>query len=297
MDFCALSVLVEAQAAGSLAGAARRLRIAPMTATRSLAELEAELGVRLVHRTTRALALTSEGMAFLPHAQKLLDAREAALASVRPSEGAAGLLRLTASVAFGRKIVAPVVVGFMRDNPEVAVDLLMTDDVVDIVPAGIDLAVRIAKLSDSGLVARELAANPRRLLASVDYIKRHGIPRTLGELGQHSCLAITGTTHWAFRTDDRLVNRKITGRFTANSIEGLLQICLGGLGIANLSAWFVEAELAGGTLREVRLADAEPEPLSVWAVYPTRVMVPPKVRLFIDALAASLRRPDVSGAR
>ena len=151
--------------------------------------------------------------------------------------------------------------------------------------------MRIAKLSDSGLVARELAANPRRLLASADYIKRHGLPESLADLGRHSCLAVTGTTHWAFRTKDRLVNRKIGGRFSANSIEGLLQTCLGGLGIANLSAWFVEAELAGGALREVRLADAEPEPLSVWAVYPTRIMVPSKVRLFIDAMAARLKTP------
>ena len=177
----------------------------------------------------------------------------------------------------------------MRDNPQVAVDLLMTDDVVDIVSAGIDLAVRIAKLSDTGLVARELALNPRRLLASADYLERHGVPRTLTELRQHNCLAITGTTQWAFQTADRIVRQKIGGRFSANSIEGLLQACLGGLGIANLSAWFVEAELVDGSLREIRLTDAEPEPLSVWAVYPTRVMVPPKVRLFIDALAENLK--------
>jgi len=289
MDFLALSVLAETAAAGSLAGAARRLRITPMAATRSLTGLEQELGVRLIHRTTRALALTDEGQAFLPHAQALLEEQAAAYASVKPSiEGASGLLRLTASVAFGRKVVAPVIVDFMRDNPRVSVDLLMTDRVVDIVPAGIDLAVRIAKLTDSSLVARELADNPRGLFASADYFERNGRPEKLADLRRHSCLAITGTTHWSFRTSDRLVNTKIDGRFSANSIEGLLQICMGGLGLANLSAWFVKDELFSGSLQEVVLADADPEPLSVWAVYPTRRMVPAKVRLFIDALAVSL---------
>ena len=171
MEFSALAVLVETASSGSLAAAARRLRITPMAATRSLSGLEQELGVRLLHRTTRALALTEEGQAFLPHAQALLEARDAAQASVGPATGnAAGLLRLTSSVAFGRKVVAPVIAEFMRNNPAVNVDLLMTDSVVDIIPAGIDLAIRIAKLTDSSLVARELAPNPRGLFATSGYL-------------------------------------------------------------------------------------------------------------------------------
>ena len=264
-----------------------------MAATRRLSALERELGVRLVHRTTRSLALTAEGRALLPHARIMLDERAAAYASLQPATaGAFGRLRLTSSVAFGRKMIMPIIVEFMRLNPAVEVDLLMTDDLVDIVAQGLDLAVRIDNLADSSLVARRLAANPRHLLASPDYLALNGIPRTLAELERHRCLTISGRTHWTFRTADRVLQTRVAGRFSANSIEGLLQACLGGLGIANLSAWFVQDELRSGLLTTIVLDDGEPAPLDVWAVYPTSSLVPAKVRLFIDLMAARLRDPS-----
>lgn len=263
-----------------------------MAATRRLSALERQLGVRLVHRTTRSLALTAEGRALLPHARVLLDERAAALASVQPvAAGASGRLRLTSSVAFGRKMIMPIIVDFMRRNPAVEVDLLMTDELVDIVAQGLDLAVRIDNLADSSLVARRLAANPRHLLASADYLARHGMPATLAELERHRCLTISGRTHWTFRTGTRVQRTRVAGPFSANSIEGLLQACLGGLGIANLSAWFVQDELRSGRLTALVLDDGEPEPLDVWAVYPTSSLLPAKVRLFIDLLATRLRDP------
>jgi DNA-binding transcriptional LysR family regulator len=215
----------------------------------------------------------------------------AARASVRPaSDGASGLLRLSTSIAFGRKVIGPFLVKFMRDNPAVKVDLLMTDALVDIIQEGLDLAIRIADLSDSSsLAARRLAANPRALLASSEYLERNGTPRTLDDLRQHDCLTISQTTHWSFRTAGGLSRTKVSGRFSANSIEGLLQACIGGLGIANLSAWFVQDELRSGSLKNIVLADGEPDQLGVWAVYPKSRMVPPKVRLFIDALGLHLR--------
>lgn len=289
MNFLALSILTEVAAGSSLSGAARTLRISPMAATRQLSALEQDVGVRLVHRTTRAIALTAEGQAFLPHAQALLDERSAAYASVRPvTEGAFGLLRLTASVAFSRKVMVPMIADFMSANPAVKVDLTMTDDLVDLVNEGLDLAIRIANLTDSSLVARRLAGNPRLLLASPDYLERHGAPRTLADLEAHDCLPISRTARWAFRASGQPLSAKIGGRFSANSIEGLLQACVAGLGIANLSAWFVRDEIAAGRLKVIELVDAVPEHLDVWAVYPSSRMVPVKVRLFIDALAARL---------
>lgn len=289
MDFLTLSVFVEAAGAGSLAAAARRLRIAPMAATRHLAALEKELGVRLMHRTTRSLALTDEGQTFLPHAQAVLEEHDAALASVRrATSGASGLLRATASSAFGRKVMAPAAVEFMKANPDVRVDLLLTDSVVDIVGEGLDLAVRIAKMSDTSLIARPLAANPRGLFASPEYLKERKPPDTLADLRSHECLAITGTTHWNFSGPDQTAAVKVSGRFTASTIEGVHQACIGGLGIALLSNWMARESLLSGALEEVRLTDAAPEMLTIWAVYPTRRMVPAKVRLFIDALSSAL---------
>jgi DNA-binding transcriptional LysR family regulator len=261
-----------------------------MAASRRLAALETELGVRLVQRTTRALSPTAEGEAFLPHAQAMLDEQASALAALRPAgAGVSGQLRVTASAAFGRKVVAPMIARFMAANPDLGVDLLLTDDQVDIVAQGIDVAVRIAKLRDNHLVARRLADNPRRLCAAPAYIARHGKPRVLADLVDHACLLGTGGSHWVFVRNGKTVRQKVGGRFTASSIEALHQACIGGLGIANLSGWNVEDDLRAGVIEPIRLEDAEPEPLTIWAVYPTARLVPAKVRAFVGALEQELR--------
>lgn len=291
MNFTALALLVETASAGSLAEAARRMRLSPMKATRLLSSLEEEVGVRLVHRTTRALSLTDEGLAFLPHARLLTEEHAAALASVHSAgAGATGLLRLSASLAFGRKVVAPMAVEFMRANPHVQIDLKLTDSMVDIIAEGRDLALRIAVLHDSSLVARRLADNPRRLVAAPAYLERFGTPQAMADLARHECLTAEGVTHWAFVTGETIRQVRVTGRFTANSVDALHEACRGGLGLANLSDWNVREDIAHDALVPVTLADAEPEPLAVWAVYPSRRQVPAKVRLFIDALSRWLRR-------
>lgn len=290
MDIASLTVLVEAANAGSLAAAARRLGLSPLTATRRLAALEAEIGARLMQRSTRSLALTPEGEAFLPYAQAILENEAAALASVRPSAaGASGLLRLTASAAFGRKVVAPVIADFMKANPQVCVDLLLTDALVDIVAQGIDLAIRIAPLKDSTLIARRLSTNPRALYATPAYLDEHGTPGVVADLIRHQCLAFSGTTHWSFAGGGHTNRVRVRARFSANSIEGLREMCLAGLGIAILSDWDVHEAVDDGQLVRFTLADGEPEPLAIWAVYPSSRFVPPKVRLFMAALETALR--------
>ncbi|MCB4770694.1 LysR family transcriptional regulator [Ancylobacter sp. Lp-2] len=290
MDFDALAVLVETASAGSLAGAARRLRLSPMGATRLLAGLEKELGVRLVHRTTRALSLTDDGLSFLPHAEALLEERAAALASLRGRQGgASGLLRLSASLAFGRQVVAPLVVEFMAAHPQVTVDLQLSDSVVDIVAEGLDLAIRIAPLDDSSLIAQRLTDNPRWLVAAPGYLERRGAPGDLAELAGHECLTVSAVPHWSFRVGTAMRRVKVAGRFSANSVDAIHAACRGGLGIANLSDWNLHDDIARGLLRRVQLADAVPEPLSIWAVYPTRRLVPAKVRQFIEALSQRLK--------
>lgn len=291
MNFDALTLLVETTSAGSLAAAARRLRLSPMKATRLISALEDELGVRLLHRTTRSLSLTDDGLSFLPHAKTLLEERAAALESVRGGgTQPVGLLRVSASLAFGRQVVAPMIVRFMQAWPAVQVDLKLTDTVIDIVAEGVDVAIRIAELPDSNLIARRIADNPRLLVASRAYIDQYGSPASLLDLQRHECLAGSAATHWSFSTgqESRLI--KAGGRFTANSIDALHEACLGGLGIACLSRWDVEADLARGALCEVTLDDAILEPLTIWAVYASRHLVPAKVRFFIDALAGRLAR-------
>jgi len=290
MDLADLAVLVEAAQAGSLAAAGRRLGITPMAASRRLAALEAELAVRLVHRTTRSLSLTPEGEAFLPHAQAMLEQEADGRAAVRPAQaGASGLLRITASVPFGRKIVTPMMAGFLRDNPDLRVELLLTDGVIDIAAQGIDLALRIGPLRDSTLVARRLADNPRGLYASPDYLARRGTPATMTDLGAHECLLLPGMAQWRFERGGKTLQQRISGRFTADSYEALQQAAIEGLGIVRLSAWNVQDDLASHRLVEIILTDAVIPAQSVWAVYPTTRFAPAKVRLFVEAFQAHMR--------
>ena len=293
MDALSLAVFVEAVSVGSLAGAARRLGIEALAASRGLAALERQLGVRLMQRSTRSLSLTPEGEIFLPHAQALLEAEAAALASVSPRAGeAVGLLRVTASAAFGRKVLVPFAARFMPLHPELKLDVLMTDRVVDLVGEGLDLAIRIAPLPDSQLIARQLAASPRLLVAAPGYLAARGAPAVLDDLSAHECLCLSGQTHWSFRRQEVAVAHRVAGRFTASSIEGVLQACLGGMGIALMSEWAVRDELAAGALVPLPLRDAVAEALAISAVYPSRRLVPAKVRLFIEALRGELLAGD-----
>lgn len=284
-----IEVFVEAVKAGSLAGAARRLSVSAMAASRSLNNLEAELGVRLVHRTTRSLSPTSDGDIFLPHAQALLEDKSNALADLFP-EGThlSGRLRITASAVFGRKIVAPMLTRFMQQHPSLQVDLLATDEQVDIVGKGIDVALRIAPLRDNRLVAHRLCHNPRDLCASATYLAANGYPKSFNDLAAHSCLTTSDTGHWSFEQGEQRYKQKVSGRFSTNSIEAIFEACLGGLGIANLSRWYVEPAFREGKLVRIVLEDAQPESLAVWAVYPTSRLVPAKVRKFVEALEAEL---------
>lgn len=284
-----VEVFVEAIKTGSLAGAARRLSMSAMAASRSLNHLEAELGVRLVHRTTRSLSPTSDGEVFLPHAQALLEDKNNALADLFP-EGSylAGRLRITASAGFGRKIVAPMLTRFMQQHPALQVDLLATDEQVDIVGKGIDVALRIAPLRDNRLVAHRLCHNPRDLCASAAYLAANGYPKSFNDLAAHSCLTMSDTVHWSFEQGEQRYKQKVSGRFSANSVEAIFEACLGGMGIANLSRWYVEPAFREGKLERIVLEDAQPESLAVWAVYPTSRLIPAKVRKFVEALEAEL---------
>jgi DNA-binding transcriptional LysR family regulator len=292
MDTAAVAVLVEAALAGSLAGAARRLDISPMVATRRLAALEHNLGVRLVHRTTRSLSLTPEGEAFLPYAQALVEGEAAARANLRAAkEGVSGTLRVNTSLAFGRKMLAPIIPRLLKTHPALKIDLELTDAIVDISGTGTDIAIRLAKPRENSLIARPLGPSPRVLVAAPDYIATYGRPATTADLKRHACLSLSGAGRWPFRIDgrDRLIPINI--RLSANSADALHDACLHGAGITLLSHWNVRQDLLDGTLVQLVLDDATTEEHTIWAVYPTAKLVLPKVRMFIaeleDLLAAA----------
>lgn len=293
IDMGGVAVFINAAAAGSLSAAARRLGIAPMAATRRLASLEESLGVRLMQRTTRSVSLTAEGEAFLPFASTIIEAAEAGRAEVTPTGiGAKGLLRVTACGSIGHAVIVPLLADLLDDNPSLRIDVLLTDSLVDIVSTGVDVAVRIGELKDSSMIASPLGVNKRILCASPSYLARHGAPRRLKDLAEHECLATTGTLHWHFKGRSREETVRISGRVSISTVDGVHDACVAGLGLATLSTWHADTDVAAGRLVPITLEDAEPKELGIWAVYPTRRQILPKVRVFVDAvrdrLAASM---------
>jgi DNA-binding transcriptional LysR family regulator len=299
MDTDNVAVLLQAAAAGSLSAAARRLGITPMLATRRLAALERELGVRLLHRTTRSMSLTPEGEAFLPYAESLLESEAAGRAVLhRVEQGAAGLLRVSASVMLASKIILPLIPGLLQANPQLRIDLEMNDRVVDIIASGSDLAIRIGPLRDNSLIAKRIGDSPRVLIASPAYLEQHGTPGTMADLAAHDCLLLSGSTHWTFQKDGREQRIRVGGRFAASNIEGLFSACVQGVGIAMLAQWNVQNDLDAGRLLPIHLEDAEPVVQPIWAVYPSARQVLPKLRVFVAALESVLKpQPQSSRAR
>lgn len=274
---------------GSMAQAARRLNLSPMSVSRRLALLEQEVGKRLIQRTTRALSLTQEGEEFIPYARAITEAEASAKALFTPeAQGAGGLLRITAPSGLGRRTIVPLIPDLLLANPEMRIDLQLNDEVVDIVSRGIDVAVRVAPLRDSSLVARKIADNPRILCASPDYLARCGTPGLLRDLRAHNCLRLTNVLNWSFAANGQIISHSVEGRFTSSNVEGIRALCIQGLGLAQLTYWDVKEELSRGELLEITLGDAAPQPLSIWAVLPTARYLPRRVTAFIDALKTAL---------
>lgn len=289
MDPRGLEVFVSAVRKGSLSAAARHLKLTPMSTTRRLVALEEDLGVRLLHRTSRSLALTPEGEAFLPFANEILDTQEAARATLSPTDGGAtGLLRITSPVTLGRKRIMPVIHELLDENPRLRVELDLSDAMIDIVASGVDVAIRIAPLKDSGLIARRLADNPKLIYAAPAYLERHGAPRTIEDLESHECLTFSNFTHWQFLVDGKERSVRVSGRFCSSSVDGFLSACVSGFGLAQLSAWDAQDEVASGRLVPVPIEGASPRDLAIWAVFPSRRQVLPKLRVFLDRFQKSL---------
>ena len=284
-----LRVFLAVAASGSLSAAGRQLGVGPMQVSRRIAALEDELRVRLLHRTTRSVSLTAEGETFLPYATAMAEAADGARAALSPSPlQASGVLRITAPSVFGQAIVLPLLPALLERHAGLGIDLDMSDRVVDIVGQGLDLAVRVATLADSELVARRLAANPRVICAAPAYIARHGMPATAAELDAHQCVILQAVPRWPLLIGGVLQRRRVNGRVSTSSVGAARSAALQGLGLAMLAYWDVHEHLRTGELVRIELRDAAMEDLSVWAVTPSRRHVPARVKVFLDALEHAL---------
>jgi DNA-binding transcriptional LysR family regulator len=294
-QFRQISTFVEVVARGSLSAAARAEGIAPAMIGRRLDALEARLGVKLLQRTTRKLVLTNEGAAFLEDCQRILSELEDAESAVTErSAKASGHLLVSAPAGFGRQHVAPLLPSFLAEHREVTVNLNLNDRVVDVVGEGVDVAIRIASLSDSSLVGVKLADNQRVLVASPAYLKRHGTPLTLADLARHNCLAISSEGSqrgWTFLDHGKQVTLKVAGNMVCNDGEVLHDWAMAGKGLAWRSMWEVGPEIRAGRLCTVLDQHAAPGS-DIHAVFAQRRHLPLRIRAFVDFLRHTYNQPD-----
>lgn len=286
-----LAVLVAVIDHGSLAAAARRLRRSPPAVTRALAGLEQRVGVRLVERTTRRMSATEAGRAIAERARLLLNDYDAAVTGLADAP-LRGLLRITAPVQFGRRHVAPLVIGFLAAFPEMQIELVLNDRNLDLIDEGLDVAIRIGPLADSGLMARRVGEVRRILVASPAYLAQRGTPKKPADLAAHDTILGTAraeASEWRFGGPKRTIVVRLSPRLLVNDIEARLVGVRASQGIAQVLSYQVCDELEAGSLIRL-LATFEPPPLPVHLVAPSGGHKAPKVRAFLDYAADSLAR-------
>jgi DNA-binding transcriptional LysR family regulator len=285
----ALEAFVKVAETQSFSEAAARLGASKSALSRQISGLEAELGARLFHRTTRSLTLTEAGRGYLEKVSQILADLAQADESVTALQTAPrGRLKVNAPLSFGFLHLAPALPDFMARCPELEIDVSMNDRFVDLVEEGFDVAVRIGALQDSSLIVRRLAPIRRVICASPAYLAAHGAPAHPQDLAKHQCLINTNLApgrEWRFAgPDGKPIVAHVGGRISMNSGDALRVAALGGLGLTELPTFIVGRDLQSGTLVSV-LGDFTPQTMALHAVYPHARHLSPKVRVFIDFLA------------
>jgi DNA-binding transcriptional LysR family regulator len=267
------------------APAARKLGLSPSGVTRLIAALEDRLGARLLQRTTRKVALTDVGARYLERARRILaDVEEAESSAEGERTKPGGRLVVSAPIGFGRLHVSPVMSAYLKRYPEVSAELRLSDRMINLVEEGVDLAVRIAHLPDSTLVARHVGEMRRIVVASPDYLKRRGEPKSPGAVASHDTIqfgAMTAAPDWRFVEDGREIRVTTRPRFSTNSADAAIQYAEAGGGLTRVLAYQAAESLKARRLRIVLAAFEQPA-MPIHIVYPTTRLLSAKVRTFID---------------
>jgi DNA-binding transcriptional LysR family regulator len=282
--YSAMSAFVRVVESGSFSAAAKLLNVGQPAVSKTVAALEARLGVRLLVRTTRGLTPTEAGLRFYERARTSLEeAEEADLAARGAGKGLAGLLRASAATTFARLHIVPRLPQFLDRHPDLSVDLILDDRLIDLVEEGIDVGLRMGDLMDSTATARRLGSSPRSVVASPAYLDRRGRPSSPADLAGHDVVSYTqgrfGT--WTFMRDSTEVSVAVGGRVRVSSAEGTRAAVLAGLGITIASEWMFAPELASGDVVRL-LPDWTLPAMDLWAVFPTGRLVSAKARAFAD---------------
>jgi len=287
-DWEAIEAAVAINDAGSFSGAAALLKVSKSHVSRAIAQLEVKLGNQLFYRTTRRLHLTDTGRSFVDQACRLINERDELFAFAAGDGEPHGGLRITCSVAMGEQFIAPIIRKFLIKYPLISVELDLNNRIVDVIGEGFDVGIRSVDPADPRLTGKKVAFRSLSTVASPEYLKRHGTPRTVDDLGGHSCLAGTAS-NWTFleKGTPRLFGPK--GCFKCNSGSAVVAASLDHLGICQLPSFYVRNSLAQGRLVPV-LEECWSEREDIWVVYPKRNHLLPKVRLVVDEIERNLQR-------
>jgi DNA-binding transcriptional LysR family regulator len=282
-----LQLFVRIAKTNNISQAGDELGLSPAVASAHMQKLEQELAIKLLYRTTRQVSLTDEGQVFLPYAEEVLASIEAAKSSVgRGHSTPVGRLRITAPASFGRQHLVPVISAFLSQNPHITIDLSLSDNMVDLVEGGFDIAIRNAQLKDSGMIARKITKDKRIICAAPSYLEQHGWPQSPEQLKNHHVVALRGLDAWSFYQGNQLVSVRPLVRMRTDNGEAMRDACCAGVGLSINSTWNAYQQLLSGQLVQVLGNYPLVTDSAIWALYPSARLVPVKVRTFIDFLVA-----------
>ena len=287
----AMHLFVRVAETGSFSGVAQQLGVARSVVTRQIAALEAHLGVKLMARSTRRLALTMSGTAYLEKCRVILNLVEVAEADVAEERATPrGRIRVSVPLSFGLKRVAPLLLDFLRRYPEVGLDMDYSDRRANLIEEGIDLSIRIARRLEAGDVARRIGSGRMLVVAAPDYLARHGRPQHPAELAHHECLGYTagnGSLAWQFLVDGQIESFPVRSRISANNGDVLTEAAAQGLGITCQPDFIADIFIAAGRVEAI-LADFPLPELGIYAVLPSNRHIPHRVRVLMDFLGERL---------
>jgi len=290
----AMQTLVRVIDTGSFSAAARQLGVGQPAVSKTVAQLETTLGVKLLTRTTRGLSPTESGRRYYALALRALEAAAEAEAAARDAGAAVtGRLRVATAISFGRLQIVPRLPAFMAAHPDLSVDIVMDDRPIDLVEEGIDVALRLGPQPDSPLAGRIIATRRRLMVAAPEYFARHGVPARPAELARHEIVGLLQpgfATSWTFTRGRETETVTLGGRLRMTSNEGVREAVFAGMGLAIGSEWGFEKELAEGRVREV-LPDWSMSQTDLWAIVPAGRQISKKTRVFIDFVERQLKRP------
>ncbi|HDY7920092.1 TPA: LysR family transcriptional regulator, partial [Vibrio vulnificus] len=267
--------------------AATRLETSVANVSRRVGQLEERLGVKLLLRSTRKVSLTEAGQIYVQHCRSILEGlHQAELAVTQMQQTPQGKLRITAPVTYGEQKIASLLNDFLIRYPKIDLELVLTNQKLDLIEQGVDIAVRLGQLEDSSSMARRLSDRHLHVCATPEYFEQHGMPHTLSDLSSHNCLIGTHD-HWRFKENHQGRSIKVNGRIRCSSGVVLLDAALKGIGLVQLPDYYVDEHLRAGRLIEV-LTHFRDDREGVWALYPHNRHLSPKVRLLVDHLAQHL---------